>query len=272
MVNNSLGTVVKDAGGALLGKALSEFYKSIEKLGFTPGGEFAAAVEEGRKIGARILLGDRDVDITLQRLATAISLTDPASFDRLVERMENLEKAAGVDLANVDTEITKEALNQFLDSMKQKDLLDNVMLAVREEMPYVYTALIAERDIYMAEAVAGCAGDSVVGVCGMAHMEGIERHLVNVKGYSVVKRNCPKPNPFTRSGTSGGLKKGMEKKKSLQPVVSQSVPSTNRVIGGDNGLGDDLSSRIRSSSMSISSAHGILLTYLHMLKFNVQEK
>ena len=37
MNNHSIGTAVKDAGGALLGKALSEFYKSIEKLGFTPG-------------------------------------------------------------------------------------------------------------------------------------------------------------------------------------------------------------------------------------------
>ena len=270
MINRTSGTVVKDAGGALLGKALSEFYKSIEKLGFTPGGEFAAAVEEGQKIGARILLGDRDVDITLQRLATAISLTDPASFDRLVIRMEKLEKAAGVDLADVDTEITKETLNQFLDSMKQKDLLDNVMLAVREEMPYVYTALIAERDVYMAEAVAGCAGDSVVGVCGMAHMEGIERHLVNVKGYSVVKRNCPKP----RAG--GGVKKGMESiKKRPQPVLSQSqsVPSINGVIGGDSELvSSGLGSGIRSNSMSMSSAHGILLTYLHMLTFLLEEQ
>lgn len=34
-------------GGALLGRVLSEFYKSVEKLGFVAGGEFKAAVEEG---------------------------------------------------------------------------------------------------------------------------------------------------------------------------------------------------------------------------------
>jgi hypothetical protein len=34
-------------GGALLGKVLSQFYKSVEKLGFVAGGEFKAAVEEG---------------------------------------------------------------------------------------------------------------------------------------------------------------------------------------------------------------------------------
>jgi hypothetical protein len=35
-------------GGALLGKVLSQFYKSVEKLGFVAGGEFKAAVEEGK--------------------------------------------------------------------------------------------------------------------------------------------------------------------------------------------------------------------------------
>ena len=219
------------------------------------------------------MLGDRDVDITLQRLATAISLTDPTSFDKLVERMEKLEKDAGVDLANVDTEITKETLNQFLDSMKQKDLLTNVMLAVREEMPYVYTALIGERDIYMAEAVAGCAGDSVVGVCGMAHMEGIEKHLVNVKGYTVVKRNCPK------SKTIDDIKLPLEKKKQRQPVLSQFGPSVNEGMrgdmGGDMGGDSDLihgNGWSRTRSMSLSSAHGILLTYLHMLTFLLEEQ
>ena len=68
---------VKGAAGLLLGQALSSFYKSIEKLGFVAGGEFVAAVQAGRAIGARILLGDRDVDITLQRLSLALSNTNP---------------------------------------------------------------------------------------------------------------------------------------------------------------------------------------------------
>ena len=58
-VSGAIFSVVQDAGGVLVGKVLSEFYKSIEKLGFVAGGEFKAAVEEGRLIGSRILLGDR---------------------------------------------------------------------------------------------------------------------------------------------------------------------------------------------------------------------
>jgi pheromone shutdown protein TraB len=72
----AMAGLAQQAAGALLGKALSQFYNSIEKLGFVAGGEFKAAVVEGKKVGARILLGDRDVDITLQHLAAALSETD----------------------------------------------------------------------------------------------------------------------------------------------------------------------------------------------------
>ena len=58
------------------GKTLTQFYSSIEKLGFTAGGEFKAAVEEARAVGAKVLLGDRDVDVTLSRLAAALSTLD----------------------------------------------------------------------------------------------------------------------------------------------------------------------------------------------------
>jgi pheromone shutdown protein TraB len=44
----------------------------VEKLGFVAGGEFKAAVEEARRLGAPVLLGDRDVDVTLQRLVAAL--------------------------------------------------------------------------------------------------------------------------------------------------------------------------------------------------------
>ncbi len=69
--------LAQSVAGAALGKVIGQFYKSVEKLGFTAGGEFKAAVEEGKKLQAKILLGDRDVDITLQRLATAVAQTNP---------------------------------------------------------------------------------------------------------------------------------------------------------------------------------------------------
>lgn len=74
---SSLKQFVTDSAGKLLGNTLKQFYKSVEKLGFKAGGEFEAAIEEAKLINAKVLLGDRDVNLTLQRLATAIGLTDP---------------------------------------------------------------------------------------------------------------------------------------------------------------------------------------------------
>lgn len=43
-----LASLAQAASGVVLGTVISQFYKSIEKLGFNPGGEFKAAIEEGR--------------------------------------------------------------------------------------------------------------------------------------------------------------------------------------------------------------------------------
>lgn len=90
-VRMAVGQVAQGVSGAVLGRFLSQFYKSFEKLGFQTGAEFKVAVTEGRRQGARILLGDRDVDTTLQRLSAAISGTDPDSFDRLLSKIQDMD-------------------------------------------------------------------------------------------------------------------------------------------------------------------------------------
>mmetsp|Transcript_27793 Transcript_27793/g.62263 ORF Transcript_27793/g.62263 Transcript_27793/m.62263 type:complete len:441 (-) Transcript_27793:70-1392(-) len=97
-VRDSFTSSVQGAAGAVLGKALGQFYNSVEKLGFTAGGEFKAAVEEARTSGATVLLGDRNVDVTLQRLASAISSVDGDRFTALMEKMAAAEDELGLKL------------------------------------------------------------------------------------------------------------------------------------------------------------------------------
>jgi len=176
-------------GGVILGKALGQLYGSIEKLGFTSGGEFKAAIEEGRAIGSKILLGDRDVEVTLQRLAKAISKTDADSFTRVADRLESLQQEIG--LSDIDALIdNKQLAIAAIERLKQRDVLNTELTAVREEVPLVYAALIGERDEYMANSLSNAEGNVAVAVVGMAHILGIEKFLVE-KGYSVAKRNCP---------------------------------------------------------------------------------
>lgn len=105
IVSQAIGTIVNPiqqaaqaAAGALLGKALGQFYKSVEKLGFTAGGEFKAAVEEARAIGSKVLLGDRDVDFTLMRLASALSTVDNDQLLAVVDELTVTEKDLGLNL------------------------------------------------------------------------------------------------------------------------------------------------------------------------------
>lgn len=66
------------AGSQAVGKAISGLYKKLESQGFSAGEEFAIAIKEGLALSppAAIILGDRDVDVTLQRLTEALSKTD----------------------------------------------------------------------------------------------------------------------------------------------------------------------------------------------------
>lgn len=182
--------VRETAGGILVGKVLQSFYKSIENLGFEAGGEFKAAVEEGRAGGAKILLGDRDVDITLQRLALAFQATDPKALDRLAARVEETNRES---MGAVDDSVfrDKEQLARYVERMKQRNVLSNILGAVREEAPAIYGALIGERDSFMAESVASAPAKVLVGVVGIAHVAGIERCLAERHQFRLLRNNCP---------------------------------------------------------------------------------
>ena len=52
------------------------------------------------------------------------------------------------------------------------------VFAALAQAPPVYEALIAERDRYMAHALRDCEGSSVVGVVGLAHLDGIVQTLM----------------------------------------------------------------------------------------------
>jgi len=79
----------------------------------------------------------------------------------------------------------------MVESMKQRNLIISLMTVIKEEIPEVYQAMIGERDRFMAESISQCRGKQIVGIVGMAHMDGIEKTLVNEKGFKIVKRNCP---------------------------------------------------------------------------------
>ena len=73
---------------------------------------------------------------------------------------------------------------------------------MRAQAPPVYEALIGERDRYMAHALRDCEGSSVVGVVGLAHLDGIVQTLVREEGARA--RGCALPVVKSNRGPAGG--------------------------------------------------------------------
>ena len=188
-IGNSVNQQVSKGGGFLLGKSIGKFYESTEKRGFKAGGEFQAAVDEGKKINARILLGDRDINVTLQRIARAITTTDIDKFNDLSQKLVDIESNAGLDVQALKSE-NQASLTQFVENLKNRELLNKVMAIVKENVPDVYNALIGERDEFMAAAIDQSNSERVVAVVGMAHMTGIENNLIEKDHYQLVKLPC----------------------------------------------------------------------------------
>lgn len=128
-----------DLGSKYVGSAVKNMYGKLESEGFKAGDEFAMSVREGLAIGSTIVLGDRDVEVTLRRLTKALSKTDLRklfSTDNEVERSmeelfpENLkaqmvkrQSTGNVDSMNVssmgmDVEVDKMEFQSFVETMK----------------------------------------------------------------------------------------------------------------------------------------------------------
>lgn len=140
-------------------------YKFLEQPGVDSGAEFAAALHCARKLGVPILLADRDVDLTLQRIAQAAKATDFA-------QLSQMDPLVDVDNTNMLSAI---------ESIKSRPKVRKLLSVLEVAAPELYRALIAERDDIMAGNILHLLDtskpDRLVLVCGMAHEDGIAARL-----------------------------------------------------------------------------------------------
>ena len=225
--NESNSSPIIDIGSKYVGDAVKNMYGKLESEGFKAGDEFAMSVREGLANGSTIVLGDRDVEVTLRRLTKALAKTDIRkllSADSEVERSmeellpENLKeqmlkKGRGgggggvavevgkmVDQAEssmgMDVQVNKAEFQSFVETMKEKDNVKKIMAALQKTAPEIYEAMVAERDLYMAKGLdelgdnlKSDVGDTVA-VMGMAHVDGVERYLSS-QGWEEKRYPCP---------------------------------------------------------------------------------
>lgn len=134
-------------------------------LDVVPGEEFRVAVKEAHAVGARVVLGDRPLSITLARLWGALSLW---------EKWRLLSSLLWQGLAVLD----KNELRKEIEKMKETDVLTEAVKEVGRDFPSLLGPLLTERDQYMTYILRRIAdqGRTVVGIVGAGHLEGIREN------------------------------------------------------------------------------------------------
>ncbi|MGE3499502.1 MAG: TraB/GumN family protein [Candidatus Binatia bacterium] len=127
-------------------------------LGVMPGAEMLAAARTAERLGIPMHLCDRDVRITLRRAWAALSL------------WRKSELVAVLGAALFETPSLDEA---ELRRLRQGDVLSRLMQELGTAFPAIKTALIDERDAYLATRLRAVPGARIMAVIGAGHVAGM---------------------------------------------------------------------------------------------------
>jgi pheromone shutdown-related protein TraB len=154
----------KQLAALLMNLMLASYQKRLGgKLGVMPGSELLEAAKVADELEIPISLCDRDIRVTLRRAWGALSMWKKAMLI-----------ATFVASAFEDPELSEEELNRI----KQKDVLSELMAELGEAMPALKTALIDERDGYLAQKIRSSSGEKLVAVVGAGHVEGMHKAIL----------------------------------------------------------------------------------------------
>ena len=165
--NTNLIDVIKKKQTAVLmsNLILASYQKRMgEKLGVAPGEEIRTAVKVAKEIDAAIVPVDREIKTTLKRAWHSMGFWSAIKFiGSLLYSMFDSE------------EITEEEIEK----LKNKDILESVLVDMKHEMPAVSKIIIHERDLYLTESIRNAPGNRIVAVVGAGHVPGILKEWEN---------------------------------------------------------------------------------------------
>lgn len=154
-------TVIKEGKALFLLSQLilNSFYRMIGKqLSVQPGAEMIEAIALCEKNGHRLVLADRDVDITLKRVWGSLNF-----WNKL--KMLSHVLASLLFVEKID--------EKTIEEIKNRDQIETILEEFSSTFPQVKKHLIDERDTYLAEKIKNSAGKTIVAVIGAGHVRGI---------------------------------------------------------------------------------------------------
>jgi len=173
---------VLESSANAVGNSIRGLYKKLAAEGIDAGQEFAMAIKEGLAQGATVVLGDQDVDLTLQRLTSALTKTN---WSKLLTADESVMK----DLLPAESrkileenftsgDFNTDQFRSTVELVKTRENVRKIMAVLQDTAPEIYMAMVGERDAYMANGLNRLEKfDNIVAVVGLAHVDGIEMNL-----------------------------------------------------------------------------------------------
>jgi pheromone shutdown protein TraB len=144
---------------ALLEKDLGQI------IGSGVGNEMVAAIEEGRKIDAKIALVDRPMRDTVNALMK-VPLDEIYKLMGLIpQATDDIENGNGFDLISM---------------LKEEETVDTLLEQFETEFPMLFNVLVRQRDEYVAHALLTILNDvqgKIVVVLGAGHIDGVKSAL-----------------------------------------------------------------------------------------------
>jgi len=158
---------------------LSTFYRKIgQKLGVKPGAEMLEGVNQAEKTGASLVLADRDVNITLKRIWSALSIWSKLKF--LTQLAFSMMFQGNIQKEDIE-------------KLKSKDELQLVMDEFSKSFPQVQKTLVDERDQFLAHKISSSNGQKILAIVGAAHVPGITGYLDKDIDTASLVNTPPKP-------------------------------------------------------------------------------
>lgn len=170
----------KKASLLLMNLAISSFQKRMAKqFGINAGQEMIQGIESAKEIGAKLVLADRNIQVTFSRIWGGIGL-----------------KGKSLLLTQVIASIfSRETISEEeLEKMKNEDTINAILHEFTETFPKLKVPLIDERDQYLAQKIKDAPGEKIVAVLGAAHVPGIKREITKEHNLERLRELPPKSN------------------------------------------------------------------------------
>ncbi len=148
---------------------LSKYQKKIgKKMNSEPGKEMLVAINSAKEINAKILLLDRNINITFKKLFKKIGFF---GFFKIIFISIFKSKKNTVDINKLLNDVEKGTINE--------KTIEEIMSFLSKNFKTIKEILIDERDEFMAYNIKRFDFENMVVVVGAGHVNGIIKNLYN---------------------------------------------------------------------------------------------